>query len=75
LDAGAGFWTATFALLDALRHRGLEPDAIEAFDLTPAMLVWFQRELDSRGVRQGRFKQADVLELDKQLPRPGVITT
>jgi len=68
LDAGAGFGTATFALLDALRHRGIEPEAIEAFDLTPAMLVWFQRELDSRGVKQVRFKQANVLELDKQLP-------
>ena len=33
LDAGAGFGTATFALLDALRHRSLEPKAIEAFDL------------------------------------------
>jgi 2-polyprenyl-3-methyl-5-hydroxy-6-metoxy-1,4-benzoquinol methylase len=68
MDAGAGFGPATFALLDALRHRGLEPEAIEAFDLTPAMLVRFQRELDSRGVRQVRFKQANVLELDKQLP-------
>ena len=68
LDAGAGFGTATFALLDALRHRGIEAEAIEAFDLTPAMLVRFQRELDSRGVRQVRFKQANVLELEKQLP-------
>jgi ABC-type taurine transport system substrate-binding protein len=50
MDAGAGFGTATFALLDALRHRGLEPEAIEAFDLTPAMLVRFQRELDSRAL-------------------------
>jgi len=46
-----------------------------AFDLTPAMLVRFHSELDSRGLRQVRFKQANVLELDKQLPRPGVITT
>jgi ubiquinone/menaquinone biosynthesis C-methylase UbiE len=68
LDAGAGFGTATFALLDALRHRGMEPEAIDAFDLTPAMLAQFQTELDSRGVRQVRFKQANVLELDKQLP-------
>jgi SAM-dependent methyltransferase len=48
LDAGAGFGTVTFALLDALRHRGIETEAIEAFDLTPAMLARFQRELDSR---------------------------
>jgi cyclopropane fatty-acyl-phospholipid synthase-like methyltransferase len=59
------------ALLESsgvLRHRGIEPEAIDAFDLTPAMLVRFQRELDSRGVRQVRFQQANVLELDKQLP-------
>jgi cyclopropane fatty-acyl-phospholipid synthase-like methyltransferase len=68
LDAGAGFGTATSALLDALRHRGIEPEAIEAFDLTPAMLARFQAELDSRGVPQVRLKQADVLDLDQQLP-------
>ena len=68
LDAGAGFGTATFALLDALHHCGLEPKAIEAFDLTPAMLARFQAELDSRGVTQVRLKQANVLQLDQQLP-------
>jgi hypothetical protein len=31
----------------------------DAFDLTPAMLVLFQRELDSRGVRQVRFKRSE----------------
>ena len=30
LDAGAGFGTATFALLDALHHRGMEPEAVDA---------------------------------------------
>ena len=68
LDAGAGFGTATFALLDALHHRGMEAEAIEAFDLTPAMLARFQAELDSRGVTQVHLKQANVLELDRQLP-------
>lgn len=68
LDAGAGFGTATFALLDALHHRGIEPEAIEAFDLTPAMLARFQAELDLRRVTQVHLKQANVLELDQQLP-------
>jgi cyclopropane fatty-acyl-phospholipid synthase-like methyltransferase len=68
LDAGAGSGTATFALLDALHHRGMEPEAIEAFDLTPAMLARFRAELDSRGVTQVHLKQANVLEFDKQLP-------
>jgi SAM-dependent methyltransferase len=68
LDAGAGFGTATFALLDALRPRSIEPQAIDAFDLTPAMLARFRAELDSRGITLVRLKQANVLELNQQLP-------
>src|SRR5262245_7238047 len=68
LDAGAGFGTATFALLDAFRHRHIDPETIDGFDLTPAMLARFRAELDSRGIRQVRLKQADVLALDQQLP-------
>jgi len=63
LDAGAGFGTATFALLDALRQRRIEPHVIDAFDLTPAMLEQFQGELDARGVNQIRLKQGNVLTL------------
>lgn len=69
LDAGAGFGTATFALLDALRRRSIEPQAIDAFDLTPAMLARFRAELDSRGITTlVDLKQANVLELNHQLP-------
>jgi SAM-dependent methyltransferase len=68
LDAGAGFGTATFALLDALGHQNIEPETIDAFDLTPAMLARFQAELDSRGITKVRLKQANVLGLDQQLP-------
>jgi 2-polyprenyl-3-methyl-5-hydroxy-6-metoxy-1,4-benzoquinol methylase len=68
LDAGAGFGTATFALLDALHRLGIEPKTIDGFDLTPAMLARFQAELDSRGITQVRLKQANVLELDQQMP-------
>jgi len=68
LDAGAGFGTATYALLDAFRHRHIDPETIDGFDLTPAMLARFRAELDSRGIRQVRLKQADVLALDQQLP-------
>jgi SAM-dependent methyltransferase len=68
LDAGGGFGTATFALLDALRCRNIQPQAIDAFDLTPAMLARFQAELDSRGITLVRLKQANVLELGQQLP-------
>ena len=68
LDAGAGFGTATFAVLDALRRRNIEPETIDGFDLTPAMLARFRAELDSRGITQVRLKQANVLQLDQQLP-------
>ena len=67
LDAGCGFGTATFALLEALRRPNIGPQVIEAFDLTPAMLARFQVELDARGINQVRLKQANVLELE-QLP-------
>ena len=68
LDAGAGFGTATFALLDALHRLRIEPETIDGFDLTPAMLTRFRAELDSRGITQVRLKQANVLQLDQQLP-------
>ena len=68
LDAGAGFGTATFALLEALRGQDIEPQTIDGFDLTPAMLDRFQAELDSRGITRVRLQQANVLELDQQLP-------
>ena len=68
LDAGAGFGTATFALLDALHRLRVEPETIDGFDLTPAMLARFQAELDSRGITQVHLKQANVLQLDQQLP-------
>lgn len=67
LDAGAGFGTATFALLDALRAKDIEAQAIDAFDLTPAMLDQFQAELDSRGIILVRHKRANVLELEYEL--------
>jgi len=68
LDAGAGFGTATFALLDALRQRRIEPQVIDAFDLTPAMLEQFQAELDARGITLVRLKQANVLALGQFPP-------
>jgi len=68
LDAGAGFGTATFALLDLLRQRHIEPQVIDAFDLTPAMLKRFQAELDARGVILVRLKQANVLALGQFPP-------
>src|SRR5215472_3388783 len=74
LDAGAGFGTATFALLEALRSRNIDPEVIDAFDLTPATLAQFRCALDSQNITQVRLKQANVLELDRSYPRPGATT-
>jgi cyclopropane fatty-acyl-phospholipid synthase-like methyltransferase len=64
LDAGCGFGMVTFALLDALRQRNLDYRGIDAFDLTPAMLVRFQQTLEARGIARVQLRQADVLALD-----------
>jgi cyclopropane fatty-acyl-phospholipid synthase-like methyltransferase len=58
----------TFALLKALRDRNLDYEAIDAFDLTPAMLARFRRELEIRGISRVHLQQADVLNLDALPP-------
>jgi SAM-dependent methyltransferase len=68
LDAGCGFGMITFALLEALRKRNLDHGAIDAFDLTPAMLTRFQNELEHRGISRIRLQQADVLNLEALPP-------
>jgi ubiquinone/menaquinone biosynthesis C-methylase UbiE len=69
LDAGCGFGMVTFALLEALREKNVDYDAIDAFDLTPAMLMQFESELKLRGVTRVQVQQADVLALET-LPSP-----
>jgi cyclopropane fatty-acyl-phospholipid synthase-like methyltransferase len=68
LDAGCGFGTASFALLEALTKQGFSDATIDAFDLTPAMLGRFQANLQERGIKNVRLKEADVIRLDQQLP-------
>ena len=63
LDAGCGFGMVTFALLRALQERNLDYEAIDAFDLTPAMLARFQAQLETHGITRVRLQQADVLDL------------
>lgn len=67
LDAGCGTGAVTFALHEALVRRGFAPRAIDAFDLTPAMLRRFQEKSESRGIAV-RTAQADVLELERMIP-------
>ena len=64
LDAGCGFGMVTFALLKALREKNLDYKAIDAFDLTPAMLTRFRNEVETRGINRVQLEQADVLNLD-----------
>jgi cyclopropane fatty-acyl-phospholipid synthase-like methyltransferase len=63
LDAGCGFGSATFALIDALRAKNLGWEIIDAFDLTPAMLTRFSKRIDDRRAERIRVQRADVLEL------------
>lgn len=62
LDAGCGFGTATFALLDALKARGMTGVRVDAFDLTMAMLERFRSELDARDIAQVQLHEADMLD-------------
>ena len=64
LDAGCGFGMVTFALLDVLRQNNFDYRGIDAFDLTPAMLVRFQQTLEDRAITRVQLRKADVLALD-----------
>src|SRR5215471_2865352 len=64
LDAGCGFGLVTFALLNVLRQNTFDYRGIDAFDLTPAMLVRFQETLKERAITRVQLRQADVLALD-----------
>ncbi len=64
LDAGCGTGVTTLALRSALEARGMPARAIDAFDLTPAMLSRFRAILDASGIQGVRLAEADVLQLD-----------
>jgi SAM-dependent methyltransferase len=65
LDAGCGTGVVAIALRDALLRRGLAPGPTQAFDLTPAMLGHFRRELARRAITDIELAEADVLALDR----------
>jgi SAM-dependent methyltransferase len=64
LDAGCGTGALTLAVLGALERRGLQPRAMHAFDLTPAMLEHFRRVMERRGIGGVATALADVLTLE-----------
>ena len=68
LDAGCGAGAVTFALLSAFARLGIPRGEIDGFDLTPAMLELFSRELRRQAVERVRLHQADVLNLEGSLP-------
>jgi 2-polyprenyl-3-methyl-5-hydroxy-6-metoxy-1,4-benzoquinol methylase len=64
LDAGCGTGALTLAVHDALARRKLSPAALQAFDLTPAMLDHFRATMQRRGVHGIDLVRANVLDLD-----------
>ena len=64
LDAGCGTGALTLAFRAAMVRRGLALDALQAFDLTPAMLDGLRRRLAARGIDDVELAEADVLGLD-----------
>jgi ubiquinone/menaquinone biosynthesis C-methylase UbiE len=64
LDAGCGTGALTLAVRDAIVSRGLTPVAMQAFDLTPAMLERLRAKLAAAGVTGIELARADVLRLD-----------
>ncbi len=68
LDAGCGTGTAALALLNALRRRNLDCQAIHGFDLTPVMLARFRETLTQHDVSNVHLCEANVLELERLPP-------
>ena len=64
LEAGCGSGALTLAVLDAAAQRGTPLAALEAFDLTPAMLERLRATLRRRGDANVALAEADVLRLD-----------
>jgi SAM-dependent methyltransferase len=64
LDAGCGTGALMLAVREALVRRTLSPQALQAFDLTPAMLEHFRTIMQRRGVEGVELARADVLALD-----------
>jgi len=64
LDAGCGTGALTLAVYDAAVRRGAPLAALNAFDLTPAMLGQLRATLERRGIEGVELAEANVLDLD-----------
>lgn len=68
LDAGCGTGLSTLAIAAAFQAAGKPYAAIDAFDLTPAMLDAYHETVTRARLRDVQAVRADVLALDDQLP-------
>ncbi len=64
LEAGCGTGALTLGVWDAAARRGIQLGALDAFDLTPAMLERLRIALDARGITAIRLARANVIALD-----------
>ena len=64
LDAGCGTGIASLGLRKAMLRRGLRPEKIACFDITPKMLALFREKLRKEAIEGVEVVQADVLHLD-----------
>jgi cyclopropane fatty-acyl-phospholipid synthase-like methyltransferase len=70
LDAGCGTGSVTKVLHDLAHQQGFVGVTFHAFDLTPAMLDLFGKWVKEEGTEDIQLQQANVLNLENQLP-PG----
>lgn len=68
LDAGCGTGLSTLAIAAACAETGRPYAAIDAFDLTPAMLDAYDETVARAELRDVQAVRADVLALEDQLP-------
>lgn len=67
LDAGCGTGLSTLAIVEAYARAGVGRGAIDAFDLTPAMIDAYRATVQRAGLTDVAVERADVLALDAQL--------
>lgn len=65
LDAGCGTGALTIAVADALERKGFKATALDAFDLTPAMLEHLRSNANRKSLERLQLAQANVLDLGK----------
>ena len=68
LDAGCGTGAVSRVLHHLARKQGLAGITFHGFDLTSAMLELFRQWMEREGARGITLRQANVLELENQLP-------